>query len=639
MTKRAVYHQINSMKKILIGSCLALIASGSFAQNSRINIPAVLSHVTYDADGNLVADENKQHFAASTLADAHTLSQLLGNPAGAETGITLDFNKPGFNGTIAYGTVAEEAEYPTTVFQFKAVIENGRALLNLKKDLKKTDDYFKLNQKGKGLLGYRVMNSAGNILYEGRVAFNGIGPYTVVPTIVEGPFVSNLSPTGCVVSFETQVPVKAAVESGGRSFADAAEGTHHEILISGLQPLKEYTYNVTYGDRRDHHHFKTAPETGSRKPFSFAFVSGNRANVGGGDRDIWGTNAQTTKAIAAAAVLNNAAFMQITGDISSGNTATVDGHLLQFANFKRAAEPFWHSIPVYMGMGNHESVYQSFGKDSLTKEEIRYDKFPYVTESSEATFARAVVNPANGPGSEDGAAYDPDPKKADFPTYKENVYYYTYDNAAVVVLNSDYWLGAYLNTSGSPQGYIMDNQYKWLQQTVQKLEGDAKIDHIFVAVHVSLFPSGDHIPDAMWYLGNNDIRAKVAGVSVKTGVIERRDQILDLLVNKSKKFLAILTGDEHNFAMLEVTPDFPMYPADYALPKLKLSRSFYHINNGAGGAGAYGMGTTPWMAKFKYFTEPPAISLITVDGKNVSIKAFNPETFGKITPGTDVKLR
>lgn len=627
------------MKQLFLTSCIAVFSLGSFAQSPKIAIPAVLSNMSYDANGNLTIDENKQHFKDAMPVDAHTLSQMLGNAQGSAQGIMLDFNKPGFNGTIAYGTVAEAAEYPTTVFQFRAVIEDGKALLDLKKDLKKTDDYFQLKQKGKGLLGYRVMNDLGNMIYEGRVAFTGKGPYTVVPTIVEGPFLNNLDPQGAIISFETQLSVKAAVEVSGKVFTDETEGRHHEIKVSGLAPSTAYDYTVLYGDRRDNHRFKTAPAEGSRKEFSFAFVSGNRSNVGGGDRDIWGTNAQTTKAIAAAAVLNHAAFIQVTGDITSGNTASADGHLLQFANFKRAVEPFWHGIPVYMGMGNHESVYQSFGKDSVTKEEIRYDKFPYETESSEATFAKAFVNPANGPESEDGASYDPDASKTDFPTYKENVYYYTYDNAAVIVLNSDYWLGAYTHTSGSPQGYVMDNQLKWLKQTMAALESNAKIDHIFVAMHVSLFPSGDHIPDAMWYLGNNDVRAKVAGKGLPKGVMERRDEILDLLVNKSKKFLAVLTGDEHNFAMLEVTPDFPLYPENYTLPKLKLSRPFYHINNGGGGAGAYGMGTTPWMSRFKYFSEPPAISMITINGKSVTLNAFNPETFGKITPGSTVKLR
>jgi hypothetical protein len=52
----------------------------------------------------------------------------------------------------------------------------------------------------------------------------------------------------------------------------------------------------------------------------------------------------------------------------------------------------------------------------------------------------AFVNPENGPVSEDGSIYDPNPEQVDFPSYSETVFYYTYDNTAMIVLNSDYCL-------------------------------------------------------------------------------------------------------------------------------------------------------------------------------------------------------
>ena len=58
------------------------------------------------------------------------------------------------------------------------------------------------------LLGYRIMNTEGSIIYEGRVAFEGKGPYTVVPTIIEGPMIHNIAADSCVISYETQIPVK-----------------------------------------------------------------------------------------------------------------------------------------------------------------------------------------------------------------------------------------------------------------------------------------------------------------------------------------------------------------------------------------------------------------------------------------------
>ncbi|MCY7327321.1 MAG: hypothetical protein LH618_02090, partial [Saprospiraceae bacterium] len=98
---------------------------------------------------------------------------------------------------------------------------------------------------------------------------------------------------------------------------------------------------------------------GSRQPFSFAYASDSRSGYGGGERNIYGTNA---------------------------------------------------------------------------------DGFPYETHSGEAVFAQMFVSPLNGPHSEDGTKYDPDPyRRGDFPSYSENVYHYRYGNMAMVVLNSDYW--------------------------------------------------------------------------------------------------------------------------------------------------------------------------------------------------------
>ena len=339
----------------------------------------------------------------------------------------------------------------------------------------------------------------------------------------------------------------------------------------------------------------------------------------------------------AAALQNKAVFMQNMGDITNGGNVSEDGHLLEYGNFKRALEPFWSKVPVYLGFGDHEVNYFSFEVDTVLRKSAKIDRFPYATESGEASFARAFVHPQNGPDSEDGASYDPNITSIDFPSYKENVYSYTYDNVAMIVLNTEYWKAQDPKISGSPEGYIMDQQVKWLDETIKNYEKDATIDHIFVNVHSAVFPNGDHANGAMWYDGNNNERAKVAGQKVSKGILERRDDILDLCVNKSKKFLAFISGDEHNFAFLQVNPEFSMYPKDYSLPKLKLSRPFYHINNGGGGAAAYAMLPTPWTKQFQFFTEPPVLAFIHIKGKSVSMSAINAETFGTVCQ--EIKLR
>ncbi len=631
--------QILIMKQIIGLITFLLISEIGFAQsNHKPAIPAVLNGLSYNAQGQLVLSKNGLTYTEIEKTEPYQLSKITGNPVGTETGIMIDIQMPGFNGTVAYGPYIENSTYPTVAFLPKEVkMTDGKALIEIKTVFVKSNDFLRFQDTGKGIIGYRILSAAGRIIYEGRVAFTGKGPYVVVPTIIEGPMINKLEPGGCVISYETQVPVKTAIHIGAKVFADADASTHHEITVNGLKPATNYQYSISYGDRTDQHSFKTAATPGGRKPFTFAFASANRATTGGGERDFGGTNYQSTRAIAAAAVLNHAAFIQATGDFTTGANISEDGHLMEYANFKRALEPFWFNIPIYVGFGDHE-VNKTSLSDAVNHKSASVEVFPYATYSGEATFAKAFVNPGNGPQSEDGAAYDPDPAKLDFPTYKENVYYYTYDNVAMIVLNTEYWESKYPQlTSGCPEGYIMDQQVKWLKETVLKMEKNANIDHIFVNIHGAVFPNGDHLADAMWWDGDNTSRAFVAGVPLSKGAIERRDEILDICVNNSKKFVAFLSGDEHNFSFLQITPQSKIYTANYTGPRIKINRPFYNINNGGGGSASYGLLPSPWSAGFKYFTAPPVLALITVNNKSVILRSLNPETFGKIC--SDVKLR
>jgi hypothetical protein len=615
----------------------------AFSQSGDMTAPPIPKSLgdqfTYDAQGVLRLSKNGQSLPVLGNTDKFTLADLTGNPTGAETGIQLDFGKPDFNGTVAYGPYVEEAQYPTITYNPKAVkIQNGRALMEMKTVFVKAADFFKFSEKGKGVVGFRVIDAAGRLLYEGRVAFTGKGPYQVVPTIIEGPLVNLVGPTSCVISFETSVPVKSGITVDGHRFQDAEPATHHEISISGLKPETAYRYDIAYGERTDSHSFQTALPEGSRKAFTFGFTADQRAVTGGGEHDLGAVNYSAARASMAAAVLNHAVFMQTMGGNTTGNNTSIGGHLLEHANWKRALEPFWSHIPVYVGMGNHEGNYYYFAPDKTTGKGTRIGRFPYETDSGEAIFARAFVLPENGPESEDGANYDPDPARQDFPPYKENVYYYTYGNLAMIVLNSEYWKSADPKVNGAPEGYVMDQQMKWLDQTIQKLEADPKIDHIFVNLHSCVFPNGDHTDAGMWYEGSNDARPRVAGVRLEKGIIERRDELIDVSINRSKKVIGFLVGSEHNFALLKVTPTLSIYPKDYSLPKLKIKRDFFYINSGGGGTYAYALlYNTPWADQFKYFTVPPTLSLFTVSGKSVTMRVLNPETFETVCD--NVKLR
>jgi hypothetical protein len=311
----------------------------------------------------------------------------------------------------------------------------------------------------------------------------------------------------------------------------------------------------------------------------------------------------------------------------SGYVTSPDQLTYELANWKRAIEPQAHWMPVYTGLGNHEAILREFSGAGATS--VRIGRFPYSTESTEAVFARELVNPANGPASEDGAAYDPDPSTIDFPPYRRNVFWYQYDNVAMVVLNSDYWFTPSValvpGSGGNLHGYLMDQQIAWLGKTLDEIEANKTIDHVFLTVHTPLFPNGGHVGDAMWYGGNNTQRASVAGKPVSKGIIERRDDLL-ALIQQHPKVLAVMTGDEHNYNKTRLDATVPIYPPNWDKPKVALKRPFWQINNGAAGAPYYAQDDTPWSAAVSGFSTQHAICFVIVDGPKVRLETVNPET-------------
>jgi 3',5'-cyclic AMP phosphodiesterase CpdA len=247
----------------------------------------------------------------------------------------------------------------------------------------------------------------------------------------------------------------------------------------------------------------------------------------------------------------------------------------------------------------------------------------------EATFARNFVNPTDGPDSEDGAAYDPASRTIDFPSYRENAFAYTYDNVAVLVLNSNYWYAPSITSvpqsGGNLHGYVMDNQLAWIAKTLDRFEREAAIDHVFLTLHTPVFPNGGHSGDDMWYSGRNDPRPTIAGKPVARGIIERRDDLL-ALIEAHPKVLALLTGDEHNYNLLRLGPGVEIYPPGWDKPKVTLGRTFFQVNNGAAGAPYYGQEQLPWSAHVSGFSTQNALCLLHVEGKSVRLEAVNPLT-------------
>ena len=539
-----------------------------------------------------------------------------------------------FDGVLYYGFIKPgDGKYPQPVFFKKAaVIQDGKALIKISR-MRGKYDMIGWEKSGFGTIGYRIIAPTGRMLYDGKISFRGKGPFRVGSSIVEGPFINIVTPSSVVISFTTNVKSCASIKVGKRKFSSPA-AYQHEIKISSLKASTRYSYTVKVDDYSESYAFKTSPNPGSREPFIFGYASDSREGIGGGERSFKAINKYVLRKIMAVSAIKNIAFMQFSGDLINGYLASVEETLLEYANWKRAVEPFAHYFPVYTAMGNHEALVDYF--DSGRYYPIRIAKFPFDCCSAEAIFAQAFVNPVNGPTSEDGASYDPNPNKINFPSYRENVFYYTYDNVAMVVLNSNYFFSPSANRGnceGNLHGYIMDNQLHWLEEVVTKLEKDNNIDHIFVTLHTPVFPNGGHSKNDMWYFGSNRPRPIIAGKPLAKGILERRDQFLGVLMGKSTKVVAILTGDEHNYCRMELTKDTNIYPKKWRGPKLTQQgtfRNLWQVNNGAAGAPYYAQEKLPWSNRVRGFTTQNAVVFFHINGKKIKLQVVNPDTLETI---------
>lgn len=618
----------------IITILLAVISIANIYAQEKFAIPKSYANLSYDSTGTLIFTTNDGDILPSVPhTDNYSLTSLRSIPIGTETGIEFDFRNSDMSGWLYYGLIQTDGikhPYPM-YFHRRSKIDSGKAEINIKKNLSGLFDITGWEQSKLIRLGYRIANEAGEILYDGKILVSSEEPFQVVPSIIEGPFVNLLTHRGATISFETSVPIKTEITVGGCTFRESVPDMHHEIPISKLNSDKDYDYTIHYGKYQDTYSFHTAPKPGSRKPFTFGYASDGRGNWGGGERDIKGVNAYVMKRIAVLSGYKNARFFQFSGDMIDGNKTSAESMNLEYANWKRAIEPFAHYIPFVTGFGNHEAYWYWF---SNGEKRAIIDRFPFAEHSGEVLYAKNFVNPVQGPFSEDGAVYDPDPNSTDFPPYAETIFYYTYDNIAIIVLNADYWYSPTIwrtpEHSGSLHGYIMDNQLKWLKSTLYKLEKDNNIDYVFVTQHTPVFPNGGHLVNAMWWSGDNAKRPYVAGKPLAKGIIENRDEYLDIVMNHSSKVLAVLTSDEHNYHRMRLTAETPIYPENYDKPKLTKFRPLTFITNGTAGAPYYGQEVTPWTDWVDKFSTQYAVLFIHVDGKKVWCEVINPDTMEMI---------
>ena len=153
----------------------------------------------------------------------HSLVQVLGNPVGNAQGIAFDFQDTLLSGTLYYGLIHyNDSRHPLPVyFRSTSDIVRGKSQVNISGNLSGRYDMTGWEKSGEGTIGYRVVDTYGSMIYDGRVAFKGTGPFELGITVTEGPFINLLTSEGVTVTFKTNLKVVAKVTAqkmGGNVF-------------------------------------------------------------------------------------------------------------------------------------------------------------------------------------------------------------------------------------------------------------------------------------------------------------------------------------------------------------------------------------------------------------------------------------
>ena len=481
-------------------------------------------------------------------------------------------------------------------------------------------------------------------MYDTFVSFRRTGRgFEKLPTIVEGPFlglVRSGDPGRVTVGFRTSEPVAATVVlDDGRRFESTGGTARHEIEIDGLLPESEYRYRVEFGGESTRSYsFRSAPERGAGS-VTFAYTGDTREGRGGGTSEVMGVNYRTTERLVSIAFREGARFLIMGGDLVNGYTSSRADFFTQIHAWKQAVSGFWNTRPIYPIMGNHDALLRVFDEKEGGK--AYFDRWPYETESAEAVFADEFLNPLNGPVRSDSRR----------PTYKENVYSFQHGPVLCIGFNNNYWVTRNrYEAGGSPEGYILDDQLRWIEETLRLADEDRSVRYVLLYAQEPVFPNGGHACDAMWWNGDNTVRAGTYRNGrverEKEGIVEVRNRFARI-VARSPKVAAVLGSDEHGYSRVLIGPEVPVgaipgddlngdgridWPAEPCSPLSDLSRNTWYLVGAGGGAPYYSEERTSWNGYWRekgdrsdgfYLSSQENILIFHADERGISLRVLN----------------
>ena len=415
-----------------------------------------------------------------------------------------------------------------------------------------------------------------------------------IPTILEGPFLSQINRDSAIVWWVTDTPTKGEVRlmDGATTPSESGLALRHVVRLKALKAGTKYAYQaISMADngeiRSRTHNLRTSPQ---EPEFSFAFTcDGRTGGLGGGDTALEGINGISARALAIQMARHSPHMLIFTGDLINGYTTREDDFRAQMRSWKRIYGPLWHEVPIYTGMGNHESLIDIF------PDRTQVDK--QGQQSAEAVFASEFVHPMNGP----------EPERPGLPPYKGSVYSFDYAGCHFTQLNSDYWYSSRPEEhTGNPFGRLLPGQLDWLEKDLTAARS-AGAHHIFVFVHEPAFPNGGHMQDSLWGGGEPE------GVKV-------RDRFWTIVTQASAT--AVFSGHEHNYSRTLIDSKTPVHRD--GTPNPEFAKPTWQITQGAAGAPFYPRDyTAPWTNNVKKFVAHTwSYCLIQVRGPRVSLETY-----------------
>jgi len=542
-----------------------------------------------------------------------------------------------------------------TVFRYKrfrerASVQDGRAVLRVGRLLEEIRNSEGWRDRGTVLIRFELFEkrrdrdrNLGVCDVVAAFVREGDG-YRRPPWLMGGPRLQGISskdPTRAAVAFRTDRPVRAAVVlDDGRVFTSPV-GREHAVQLDGLQPGRENAYRVEVGEIiSPRYRFRAALPAG-QGPVVLACFGDTREAAGDGERALMGVSFHTVELLAAQARLHDADLVAVSGDLVIGYTSSRADFMTQLGAWELAVAGFSCSGPVYPVMGNHDALLRVFELDGGKR--LSLDRWPYATDSAEAVFGQVFGNPDDGPR----------PADPRLPPYHGTVYTVQQGLVRLIAFNNNYWYSDKpAKAGGSPEGYILEDQMRWLERELDRAEADSTVRWVFLLAQEPVMPCGGHVDDAMFYDGDNNVRAYVwrAGVLAPEpqGILQVRNRLL-LAAARRRKVAAVLGGDEHAYYRLLIGPDVPVGDVsrddrdgdgriawrdeEPASPLHDMPRALWFVTSGGGGAHYYAEQSTPWtdywLAQpdprrgFRYSSQENLV-IFRATAERVSLQAFNP---------------